>query len=37
MSSAAAKGQPLSYHGGYLNFSPWLMKNVLLEKKMIKS
>jgi hypothetical protein len=30
MSSAAANGKTLAYRGGYLNFSPCFMKNVLL-------
>jgi hypothetical protein len=28
---------PLSYEGGYLNFSTWWIKNVLFEQKKIKS
>jgi hypothetical protein len=27
---------PLSYWGGYLNFSAWLMENVLFEQMKVK-
>jgi len=37
MLSAAAKGQPLSFQSGYLNFSTSYMKNVLLQQKLINA